>query len=60
MARKFPQKLLIGFDNCAGCINKILIWTNKPTKPILEEADFGSKKSSVGEKAIWQDYAGNL
>lgn len=52
--------MLIGFDNCAGCINEILIWTNIPTKPILEEADFGSKKYSVGEKIIWWEYAGNL
>ena len=50
IAGKFANKSDIGFDNCAGCIDGILIWTNKPTKPVLEDANLGSKKFFCGRK----------
>ena len=28
-AREFERKSSVGFDNCVGCIDGILIWTNK-------------------------------
>ena len=31
-AREFEKKSSVGFNNCIGCIDGILIWTNKPSK----------------------------
>ena len=36
IASKFANKSDVGFDNCAGCIDGMLIWINKPTKPVLD------------------------
>ena len=34
-ANSFARKSAVGFDNCVGCIDGILIWTNKTTKKTL-------------------------
>ena len=31
-ASQFKRKSDVGFDNCIGCIDGLLIWTNCPTK----------------------------
>ena len=47
------QKIIVGhfpFKSSVGLyIDGILIWTNKPTKPVLEEAKLGAKNYSVEE-----------
>ena len=43
----------MGFDNCAGCIDGLLIWTNRPTKPVLMEASLGANKFFCGRKKIF-------
>jgi hypothetical protein len=32
IAKGFEEKSDIGFSNCAGCIDGILIWTHKPSE----------------------------
>ena len=49
-AREFEQKSSVGFHNCIGCIDGILIWTNKPSKPYLLNAKLGCKKFFCGRK----------
>ena len=41
IASRFEVKSTVGFDNCCGCIDGLLIWTNKPTKLVLEKAKLG-------------------
>ena len=40
----------MGFNNCAGCLDGILIWTHKPSKPELEKLGIGGKKFFCGRK----------
>ena len=47
IASHFATKSSIGIDNCAGCIDGLLIWISKPTKHILEKARLGCKKFFV-------------
>ena len=49
-AREFETKSSVGFNNCVGCIDGILIWTNKPSKLYLSTAKLGAKKSSAEER----------
>ena len=50
IASRFAQKSDVGFDNCVGCIDGILIWTNQPTKNVVEEVGLGPKKFLCGRK----------
>jgi hypothetical protein len=50
IADTFQGKLGIALNNCAGCIDGILIWINKPTKPELEKLGIGGKKFFCGRK----------
>ena len=50
VASEFKARSAAGFDNCAGCIDGMLIWTHKPTKPELEVLGIGSKKFFCGRK----------
>ena len=49
-AREFEKKSSVGFHNCIGCIDGILIWTNKPSKVYLTKAKLGCKKFFCGRK----------
>ena len=44
IASAFKSKSQVGFSNCAGCKDGMLVWTNKPSKPSLEDAGFGPLK----------------
>jgi hypothetical protein len=50
IADAFQGKSGIALNNCAGCIDGILIWINKPTKPELEKLGIGGKKFFCGCK----------
>ena len=50
IASRFEAKSSVGFDNCCGCVDGLLIWTSKPSKPILQKANLGAKKFFCGRK----------
>lgn len=50
IAAAFKQKSSANFDNCVGCIDCMLVWTNKPSKPVLDTAELGSKRFFCGRK----------
>jgi hypothetical protein len=50
IAKGFDEKSDVGFSNCAGCIDGILIWTHKPSRKEAEISDVGSKKFLCGRK----------
>ena len=50
IASHFSEKSSVGFDNCGGLIDGLLIWTSKPIKSILEIAKLGAKKFFCGRK----------
>ena len=49
-AEEFERKSSAGFNNCIGCIDGILVWTNKPSKLYLLAAKLGAKKFFCGRK----------
>ncbi len=50
IAKGFEEKSDVGFSNCAGCIDGILIWAHKPTKKEAEMSGVGRKKFLCGRK----------
>ena len=56
IASRFKSKSDVGFDNCVGCIDGILIWKNKPSNKVLNDSKLngksylGAKKFSAGER----------
>ncbi len=44
IADKFEKVSEVKFNNCAGAINGILIWTFKPSKDYVNEAGCGRTK----------------
>lgn len=50
IAKEFEEKSEVGFSNCAGCIDGILIWTHKPTEKDAAKAKVGRKKFVYGRK----------
>jgi hypothetical protein len=48
LANEFTHRSSIGLNNCAGCVDGILIWINKPTIPELQK--LAEKNSFVGAK----------
>jgi hypothetical protein len=48
IVKGFEEKSDVGFSNCAGCIDGILIWTHKPTKKEAEMSGVGRKKFLCG------------
>ena len=60
IADEFKGNSTIGLNNCAGCIDGILIWINKPSTRELEKLGIGGKKIYCGRKKIWIKYAGGL
>ena len=50
IADGFAQKSSVGFDNCVGCVDGMLVWTNKPSKSVLKTAQLGAKKFYCGRK----------
>jgi len=50
IAAKFKEKSAVGFSNCAGCIDGILIWMHKPSVKDAEACGVGRKKFFCGRK----------
>ena len=51
IAAAFKAKSDVAFDNCVGCIDGMLVWTNKPNKKrVLERAKLGPRKFFCGRK----------
>ena len=50
IARGFRKRLFIHLDNYVGCIDGMLVWTNKPNTVILENCDLGPLKFLCGRK----------
>jgi len=48
IAKAFEENSEVGFSNCAGCIDGILIWTHKPTEKDAAKAGVGRKKFVCG------------
>ena len=44
IARGFRSKSEVGFDNVVGCIDRIVIWTHKPTKEDCKVAGVDESK----------------
>ena len=43
IAQGFKKKSWVGFDNCVGCIDGMLVWINKPSKKSLMQTMVGPK-----------------
>ena len=56
----FTTNSSIGFDNCASCIDGLLIRTSKPTMSIIDEANLMQTQYSVVEKLFWPQYVGYI
>ncbi|KAL3774298.1 hypothetical protein ACHAW5_010202 [Stephanodiscus triporus] len=51
IAKGFEEKSDVGFSNCAGCVDGLLIWTHKPTEKDAEMSGVGQKKFLCGRKS---------
>ena len=43
IAQGFKKKSWVGFDNCVGCIDGMLLWINRPSKKSLMQTMVGPK-----------------
>jgi hypothetical protein len=50
IAKGFEEKSEVGFFNCAGCIDELLIWTHKPSEEDAKTAGVGRKNILCGRK----------
>ena len=50
IAQGFKKKSWVGFDNCVGCIDGMLVWIDKPTKKSLLQTKVGPKIFFCGRK----------
>jgi len=50
IAADFKRRSQAGFDCCAGAIDGMLVWTEKPTEASCKRADCGVKKFFCGRK----------
>ena len=50
IAAGFEELSSVDFKGCVGCIDGMLVWTNKPSKPSLERVGVGPKKFLCGRK----------
>lgn len=50
IAEGYRLRSRAGFDQCAGAIDGLLVWINKPTKKQCEEANTGQMKFYCGRK----------
>ena len=50
IAQVFEQASAVGFSNCAGAVDGVLIWIIKPTKKDASAAGIGRKKFLCGQK----------
>ena len=50
IAAGFQEKSSVNFQGCVGCIDGMLVWTNKPSKRSLDPVGVGPKKFFCGRK----------
>ncbi len=50
IAKGFEEKSDVGFFNCAGCVDGLLIWTLKPSEKDAQMSGVGQKKFLCGRK----------
>ena len=50
IARAFEQKSKVGFDNCVGAVDGILIWMHKPSEKEAKRSKVDQKKYLCGRK----------
>ena len=50
IASGFKQKSRAHFDNCVGCVDCMLVWTEKPDRKTLESTNLGAKNFYCGRK----------
>ncbi len=50
IADEFAAVSRVGFPNCAGCIDGVLIWIEKPSQAEAKRAGLGRKKFFCGQK----------
>lgn len=50
VANDFQARSTAGFNNCAGCLDGILIWIHKPSSVELAKLGIGGKKFFCGRK----------
>ena len=43
IAKEFQRKSGADFDICIGCLDILIIWTNKPTKKYCDKTKVGKK-----------------
>ena len=47
---EFSHRSKAGFSNCIGCIDRMLVWTEKPSKKECEEVGVDDGKFYCGQK----------
>ena len=57
IASGLQAKSSVGFNNCAGAVDGLLIWTSKPTMKMVDDAGLGCK---THKEKIWIEHAGYL
>jgi hypothetical protein len=50
IARGFKYLSAASFDNCAGCVDGLLIWIQKPNQTTVQETKVGQTKYFCGRK----------
>ena len=51
IAKSFQQKSEVGFDNCGGCVDGLLIWIHMPSLEECEKVSVGQTKFVCGRKS---------
>jgi DDE superfamily endonuclease len=50
VAEEFRKRSSVNFNNCAGCIDGVLIWIHRPSKSELKKLNIGGRKFFCGRK----------
>ena len=51
IAREYQSKSEVGFDNCVGCVDGMLVWIHMPSKKECNEIGVGQTKFICGRKS---------
>jgi hypothetical protein len=60
IAKKFEEKSEVGFSNCAGCVDGLLIWMHKPSEKDVKKARVDRKKILWPKEQAWSQLSDNL
>ena len=53
LVSNFSSKSSMNFENFVDCVDGILIWTNDPSKPVLQRAGLGVIKLFCGRRKMF-------